>query len=173
VYNSTDPLFREEANIFEQPFFFLLDSSMNAKCLFSIVTNHSIITDIYLNTMKQHLDKAYQFQAPITTPKITSISFNQKSFDLGEIAYKDSAVATAGFKNRGIKPLFLTAVTTDCGCTVASYPKDIILPGDSSSISIEYDSRREGYFDRKVFVYSNAKESPVVLQITGRVREHQ
>lgn len=171
MYNSTATLFKGEENIDELPFFFLLDSSMNVKCLYSIKTEHSAMTDIYLKTIKQHLDEEYNIQAPLTTTKITSIRFDKLSFDLGEIAYADSAVAIAGFRNMGNKPLFLTAVTTDCGCTVASFLKKPIPPGDSSFISIEYDSRREGAFHRDVFVYSNAKESPVLLQIKGRIKE--
>jgi len=171
VYNSNVPLLKEEDNFGELPFFFLLDCNMHVNCIYSIKTESSTMTDVYLKTMKQHLDEEYDIQVPITTPKVTSINLKKKSFDLGDIEYADSAIAIAWFKNVGHKPLFLTAATTDCGCTVASFLKGPILPGDSSFISIGYDSRREGAFDRNVFVYSNAKESPVLLQIKGRIKE--
>lgn len=62
IYNSTAALFKGEDNFDKLPFFFLLDSTMNAKCLYAIKTEHSDMTDIYLKTMKKHLDEAYDIQ---------------------------------------------------------------------------------------------------------------
>jgi len=73
------------------------------------------------------------------------------------------------FTNSGKTPLVLNTVKSSCGCTIPEWPKDPILPGDSSSIKVTYDTKRLGQFTKKVTVISNAKNSFVQLTITGNV----
>jgi hypothetical protein len=91
---------------------------------------------------------------------------------LGEVKYNGQAIARFQFRNNGAKPLVITSVVTGCGCTVAAYERRPILGGDSSAIEISYDTRRTGTFDRTIYVYSNAVQSPNLIRIRGHVEKN-
>ena len=57
-----------------------------------------------------------------------------------------------------------------CGCTVAKYPTDPILPGKSSNIEVTYSpTGRPGPFEKAVWVYTNTKPNRTRLVIKGSV----
>lgn len=97
------------------------------------------------------------------------IRFEQTTFNLGKIKYKETDTYWFKFKNDGKKPLILTSVITSCGCMVLSWPKAPIEFGKTDSIKVMYDTQQEGTFSKSLRVYSNAKNSPVFLRINGQV----
>ncbi len=103
------------------------------------------------------------------TDKTTSqIKFKSTQYDFGDIFKGTNGTYVFKFKNNGKEPLLLTKPQSSCGCTVASWPKAPILPGDSSEIKVTYNTSFEGAFNKTVVVKSNTK-NPVVLRIRGRV----
>lgn len=73
------------------------------------------------------------------------------------------------FKNTGNAPLILNQVIATCGCTVPSYPKAPIKPGESGVIDITYNGTNKfpGHFAKTVTVRSNAKNEIVRLIVEG------
>ena len=61
------------------------------------------------------------------------------------------------FKNTGAKPLIITGARGSCGCTVPTYPKKPILPGEEGVIEVRYDTKRLGKFRKTVRVTTNEK----------------
>lgn len=96
------------------------------------------------------------------------LQFKDTHHDFGDIFKGSEGTYTFKFKNNGKDPLLLTKPQSSCGCTVASYPKAPIMPGDSSEIKVTYNTSFEGAFNKTVVVNSSAKK-PVVLHIRGRV----
>ena len=97
------------------------------------------------------------------------IKFEKTTHDFGRIAYKGDGTYHFKFKNKGEKPLVLTAVWASCGCTTPSWPKKPIESGKTDTIKVVYDTRIKGNFSKSVRVHSNAKNSPVYLRIKGTV----
>lgn len=99
----------------------------------------------------------------------TKIEIEKHLIDIGKI--KKGGLALAGFKivNIGVNPLIIKDVTVDCHCTVVEWSKDPLLPGDSVFIKVRYDAAFPGFFLKKVTVYSNAYQSPVLLVIRGEI----
>lgn len=62
--------------------------------------------------------------------------------DFGSINMGDSIQITFTCRNVGEKPLFLTQVKPSCGCTVASYSKEAILPGQAGFVTGTFNSNR-------------------------------
>ena len=95
----------------------------------------------------------------VTNNRGSIITFPAKTFTVGKVA-KDS-ILTHQFKfiNAGDKPLLITKVRTSCNCTVASYNKTPILPGQTDSITINLDTKKPGKFEKVVAVYSNASNN--------------
>ncbi len=98
------------------------------------------------------------------------IQFETTSHDFGKIYQNANGKFSFKFKNTGKEPLIIQNVRTSCGCTVASRPNAPILPGESSEISVKYDTRRIGVFHKNITISSNADNASVVLYIKGEVQ---
>ena len=98
------------------------------------------------------------------------IKFETTSHDFGKIVQNGNGKFSFDFKNTGKEPLIIQNVRSSCGCTVASRPNAPILPGESSKISVRYDTRRLGTFHKNITVTSNADNASVVLYIKGVVQ---
>jgi hypothetical protein len=55
---------------------------------------------------------------------------------------------------------------------VPDWPREPILPGKKSVITVKYDTKRLGVINKQITVLSNAKSSTVVLKIKGNVIEN-
>ena len=91
------------------------------------------------------------------------------TFDYGKIKQNSDGTHEFEFKNTGKGPLIITNVKSSCGCTVPTYPKEPIKKGKTERIHVKYDTKRVGTFRKTITVYSNAKNSPVILRIKGEV----
>src|SRR3974390_1643771 len=115
--------------------------------------------------------------APTTTtvpdvkanPKAPEVTFEETSFDFATLQKGDECSHEFKFKNTGKEPLILSNCQASCGCTTPSCPKEPIAPGMSGVIKVKYDSNRVGVFSKTVTITSNAKNSPVVLSIKGKI----
>ena len=97
------------------------------------------------------------------------IKFEFLEYDYGPIYQGADGSSEFKFKNTGDEPLILTSVRSSCGCTVPSWPKDPILPGQSASIKVTYDTKRVGTISKQISVVSNAAEPNLTLSIKGTV----
>jgi hypothetical protein len=98
-----------------------------------------------------------------------AISFETTEHDFGIIMEGAQASFNFVFKNTGKAPLVLNNVRSSCGCTVPEWPTRPILKGDEGRIKVSYNTRVIGTFSKKITVYSNASETPIVLSVKGTV----
>lgn len=77
------------------------------------------------------------------------------------------------FINTGKADLIIQNVSTSCGCTTPQWTRQPVKSKEKGVITVKYDSSRIGQFSKTITVYSNAKNSPVVLQIRGNVNRKQ
>lgn len=73
------------------------------------------------------------------------------------------------FINTGKGDLVITNVSSSCGCTTPNWSREPIQSKKRGKITVKYDSNRIGSFSKTITVYSNAKNSPIVLSIKGTV----
>ena len=99
------------------------------------------------------------------------LSISKTTIDVGKTGFEVPVTATFELRNKGIKNLHITDVKADCGCTKVDYPKTGIGMGDRFTISLTYDARQMGHFQKQVAVYSNATKNPVDLKMKGVVVE--
>ena len=104
-----------------------------------------------------------------TQEKLAEIKFDQKLIDYGIVEFGIDGKKTFTFKNTGNAPLIFTRIYSSCGCTIPKKPEKPILPGESSSIEVEYDTKRVGPFQKAITVNSNAKTPNIILRIKGEV----
>ena len=98
------------------------------------------------------------------------ISFQSEFIDYGTIENGANGEREFAFTNTGKEPLIISKANGSCGCTVASFPRDPIAPGEEGVIKVKYDTKRNGAFQKTVTVSSNAKTATKVLNIKGVVK---
>ncbi len=116
-------------------------------------------------------EKAEQEQAAAqaNNPNAPIIKFDKMEHDYGTIEQNADGNCEFKFTNEGKEPLILSNVRSSCGCTVPTWPRQPILPGQSDVIQVKYDTKRVGLISKTITVYSNAKEAQVTLKIKGNI----
>jgi len=89
--------------------------------------------------------------------------------DYGSIVYGANGKVEFNFTNKGTTPLIISDVKSSCGCTTPSWSKEPIEPGKQGTITVVYNTTLPGPFNKTVVVYSNANNSPVRLEVRGKV----
>ena len=72
------------------------------------------------------------------TGPTTSMRFNEEVFDFGNVDANTDNPHSFVFTNTGKEPLLITNAKGSCGCTVPSWPKDPIMPGETSKIDVVF-----------------------------------
>lgn len=109
---------------------------------------------------------AFNATAQESGPKI---SWDETVVDYGVIAQGADGNREFTFTNTGNAPLVITSATGSCGCTVPTFPKEPIMPGQKATIKVHYDTQRLGAFNKTVTIVSNAPSGSDVLRIKGTV----
>ncbi len=98
--------------------------------------------------------------------------FVNKTIDFG--AFDGDSIQEGIFVivNNGTDTLAIKSVFADCGCTVPSYQRRPVAPGDSSMIRVRFDgrNRQPGSFRKVIRVRSNALNPTAVGFIKGSIR---
>lgn len=77
------------------------------------------------------------------------------------------------FTNVGTAPLIVNQAFASCGCTVPTFTKEPIKPGDKGSINVTYNGKGllPGRFSKTITVRTNAKNRIVRLIVEGEMTE--
>lgn len=111
-----------------------------------------------------------QTQTAPSNSKSPHISFAETSKSFGDIKQGETVSHTFTFKNTGKEPLIISSVQTTCGCTVANYTKDPILPGKTGEIKASFNSTGKfGGQNKVITVLSNADNNPERVSIICNV----
>ena len=120
--------------------------------------------------MKRTLICMYAFAAvALTAAAQPRFSSNKETHNFGQIEWKHPVSAQYVITNTGDQPLVLTEVDPSCACSVAQWTQTPIAPGDKGIITVEFDAKALGRFDKSVAIYSNAQPNLAYLHFTGEV----
>ena len=109
--------------------------------------------------------------AAVQTPKVQGpdMSFESMTVDFGTIQQGSEPFRVAKFVNNGSEPLLVKSANGSCGCTVPTWPKDPIMPGETGEIKIRYDTNRVGDINKTVTVQTNIEGKQLVLAVKGKI----
>ena len=108
-------------------------------------------------------------EVPANGAKIT---FAEMEHNYGTLQKGGNGDCEFTFKNEGNEPLILSNVKASCGCTTPSYTQKPVMPGETGTIKVHYNTNNVGGFSKTVTVTSNAVDNPrVVLRIKGNVKQ--
>lgn len=102
------------------------------------------------------------------------IKFEKTSHNFGNFSEKDGAQSCVfKFVNCGDQPLVINQAVASCGCTVPTYTKKPVMPGESGEISVKYNGagRYPGHFKKTITIRTNGKKEMVRLYIEGEMTE--
>ncbi|MCC6601233.1 MAG: DUF1573 domain-containing protein [Crocinitomicaceae bacterium] len=113
------------------------------------------------------LTAAYAQSQVVTGPAIT---VDKEVHDYGTIPFGGNGTCEFKVTNSGTEPLILQKCKGSCGCTVPTCEPNPIMPGESSVITVKYDTKRAGAINKSVTITSNATNEPSkVVRIKGTV----
>lgn len=75
------------------------------------------------------------------------------------------------FVNGGKAPMLITAAKSSCGCTVPTWPRDVISVGEAGVIEVEFDSEnRSGQISKSIRIIANTIPRETTLNFTVFVK---
>lgn len=100
----------------------------------------------------------------------TNIHFFEEKFDFGKVKEGGKVRHAFKFKNTGENPLMISDAMASCGCTVPSFSKEPVLPGNDGEIMVEFNTQgRKGKNHKSVIIVSNASREKVSVSFDAEV----
>lgn len=99
------------------------------------------------------------------------VTFDEKTYDFGELKQGEKAEHTYVIKNTGKRDLIIRKVSTSCGCTAVTPEKKIIAQNESVPLKVVFNSRgKRGRQNKSITVITNDPKNPTtILRISGNV----
>ena len=108
-------------------------------------------------------------ETPLEEVSNVTIDFESKVVDYGTIEHNSDGARKFVFTNNGTEPLQIKSAKGSCGCTVPTWPREPIAPGETAEIGVKYATNRVGPFTKTITLSTNASKKPVILTIKGKV----
>lgn len=105
----------------------------------------------------------------LQTTRAPRIHWESTAIDAGKTSLQKPISATFELTNTGNAPLIISRVEADCDCTAPEWPRNPIMPGQSATISLEYDAASAGQFQKGAIITANTTPSRHSLIMTGVV----
>jgi len=102
-------------------------------------------------------------------PNAGIFKFETETVDYGTIVQNSDGTRTLKFTNVGKSPIIISKAKGSCGCTVPSWPKKPIMPGETAEIGVKYTTNKLGRISRSITLHSNASEKTKIIRISGNV----
>jgi Protein of unknown function (DUF1573) len=97
------------------------------------------------------------------------MSFESLNVDYGTIENGAEPLRIVKFTNTGTDPLVIKNARGSCGCTVPTWPKEPIAPGQSATMEVRYDTKRTGKISKSITISTNEGPDSHTLQVIGEV----
>lgn len=108
---------------------------------------------------------------PAKPINLASIHFDTTTYNFGTITKGLPKTCDFQFTNTGNEPLIIQAVKSSCGCMMATWPKEPIMPTKQGVIVVQYSNSTVGMFTKTLTVECNAQNSPIILTVKGEATE--
>jgi hypothetical protein len=100
----------------------------------------------------------------------SDIRYEAITYDFGKIKEGEKINHSFKFTNMGKSPLIITNATASCGCTTPVWPKNPVLPGDTGSIAVTFNSAgKSGLQDKQIKITANSQPAESMVHLIGEV----
>jgi len=111
--------------------------------------------------------------SPVINPNAGEFQWVEETHDFGTIAQGIPVKNKFMFTNNGKEPIIIANVQKTCGCTVADWTKEPIMPGQQGFVLAEFNAAKEGPFTKAITVQSDSKTPSVKLYFKGTVQKSE
>ncbi|MEO6832193.1 MAG: DUF1573 domain-containing protein [Chitinophagaceae bacterium] len=133
------------------------------------VGSHAANSENNSGTKLGETDAEQRQERAMAMPK-TILTFDETKFDFGKIKAGDVVKHSFHFRNTGTAPLLISKADVSCGCTVPSFPKEPIAPGQADEIIVQFNSHgKTGHQEKNVIIYSNGQIPKMSIGFTAEV----
>jgi hypothetical protein len=101
--------------------------------------------------------------------KYPVLSFEESEFDFGTIDQGTNVEHVFKFTNTGEAPLVIVNAKSSCGCTVPSYPKEPVAPGDSAEMLVKFNGSGKNQVSKTVTITANTQAGKETIKIKAFV----
>jgi hypothetical protein len=85
------------------------------------------------------------------------------AWDFGQVKEGQVLKHVFTFKNESTKTLKIKDINTSCGCTVSQAKKMVLLPQETTTIEVKFDSKGySGPVKQYVYVHTDDLDNPVI-----------
>lgn len=100
------------------------------------------------------------------------MEFTDTLHDFGTVKDHEVVAYEFAFTNTGKTPLIISSAAGSCGCTVADYPHDPILPGQAASLKVTFNAAgKQGHQEKSVSLHTNTLRNLHMLYIQAEVEK--
>ena len=99
------------------------------------------------------------------------MNFETTVLDYGLIEHNSDGNREFVLTNTGNAPLIISNAKGSCGCTVPSWSRDPLAPGETTKIGVKYATNRIGKFTKTITLTTNSSEKTKILTIKGEVKK--
>lgn len=97
------------------------------------------------------------------------LAWKSEMVEVGDIPQGIPKLIEFELRNNGTTPVIITSANSSCGCTIADYQKEPILPGKTALVTAKYNAAALGAFTKTITVTTSVDESMKVLTFKGNV----
>jgi hypothetical protein len=98
------------------------------------------------------------------------MEFEEKEYDFGTVEEGEVVEHTFVFTNTGDAPLIVSNASASCGCTVPTWTKEAVAPGDKGEMLVKFNTRGKPNQQMKaVRITANTQSGRETLRIKAFV----
>ncbi len=103
---------------------------------------------------------------------MTTIKFEEDSFDFGKVAEGEAVRHVFTFKNTGAEVFFLSNLRDNCNCLQLNYDETLLVkPGMTGSFEVVFETAgQKGEHSKKILVGGNTVEQEIPITLKGKVK---
>ncbi len=140
------------------------------KFLLSLLMITVMSSMVFAQEAKKEAKKAEIAPKEEVNPNAPKMELETLDVDYGTIEKNADPYRIVKFTNTGKEPLIIKSARGNCGCTVPTWPREAIQPGETKEIKIRYATNRIGPFHKKVTLVTNEPENNKhIIKIHGKV----
>jgi len=96
--------------------------------------------------------------------------WDKQAHNFGSISQGKPARAEFKFKNTGKTPAVISDVKPSCACVTASFSKTPVTAGGTGVVTLTYDAKAAGPFNKTATVTIGGSPTTTVLTVKGAVK---
>ena len=123
--------------------------------------------DAAAKVSKEKVEKAETRDA--NSGKFPKMEFTETEFDFGTIDQGTNVEHVFEFKNTGEVPLVIVNAKSSCGCTVPTYPKTPVEPGDTAEMLVKFNGSGKNQVSKTVTITANTETGKETIKIKAFV----